>query len=401
MQRAEQKQRGLNDYNVMKAIRKLHAEVGMHSNFIYSLLDKDGSHYQGDLFARLFVKYVLEIDDFGKITDVEAEYDADGRRIDLVVKSDDYHIGIEMKIYAGDQPNQLYDYYDFLKNHSEKAKVKIFYLTLNGKEPSENSIISQDGDKKLSKDSYSTISFEKHILKWLYKSQYEVQNITNLNSAIGYYIDVVKELIGEYKSPVNQYKDFFLQKDIYECYHKTDNRVEDLKSFDIDEVDEIEEEFQIVKQLLLDDFYKNILRELINNNPSITYFRYAQNSSMQEVQLTLNQYYTINLFLDNNHTKFTSIKLAIAWAYNNEAKGDQVLKKILEKCGHTIANIEELTTMVFPKGKGVRLEVDEMIPQPTTDNLFLAQNNELMPISSTIIDEIQNHIDKVMDILEI
>lgn len=42
----EQKKRGLNNYNVMSAIRKIHEEVGMHSNFIYSLLDNDKLNYQ-------------------------------------------------------------------------------------------------------------------------------------------------------------------------------------------------------------------------------------------------------------------------------------------------------------------------------------------------------------------
>ena len=44
----QQKLRGLNNYNIMGVLRKLHAEVGMHSNFIYSLLDIEGDHYQND-----------------------------------------------------------------------------------------------------------------------------------------------------------------------------------------------------------------------------------------------------------------------------------------------------------------------------------------------------------------
>ncbi|UTJ05708.1 PD-(D/E)XK nuclease family protein [Arcobacter roscoffensis] len=40
----KQKQRGLNDYNIVNLVRKENAEVGMHSNVIYSLIDPNGLH---------------------------------------------------------------------------------------------------------------------------------------------------------------------------------------------------------------------------------------------------------------------------------------------------------------------------------------------------------------------
>ena len=63
----KQKQRGLNDYNMVNIVRKENAEVGMHSNVIYSLIDPNGLHYQDDLFLKIFIKDVLEINDFGDI----------------------------------------------------------------------------------------------------------------------------------------------------------------------------------------------------------------------------------------------------------------------------------------------------------------------------------------------
>ena len=45
----KQKKRGLNDYNMVNIVRKENAEVGMHSNVIYSLINPNGSHYQDDL----------------------------------------------------------------------------------------------------------------------------------------------------------------------------------------------------------------------------------------------------------------------------------------------------------------------------------------------------------------
>ena len=206
----QQKLRGLNNYNIMGVLRKLHAEVGMHSNFIYSLLDIDGEHYQDDLFANLFVKYVLNIDDFGKIKKVEMEENADGRRIDFTIKSDRYYIGIEMKIYASDEPNQIFDYHKNLmqkSNDDKKQNVKIYYLTLDGKQASYNS----HKDKP-----YTSIAFNREILKWLEKSQKQVSNITNLNNAIGYYTDVVNKLLGRYTSNIKPLYEYILEdKELY------------------------------------------------------------------------------------------------------------------------------------------------------------------------------------------
>lgn len=221
----KQKQRGLNDFNILTAVRKPHAEVGMHSNFLYALLNPDGLHYQDDLFVNIFVKYVLCKNDFGKILKVSTEEPTkENRRIDFTIKSEKYYIGIEMKIHASDQEKQIYDYYTFLKNEANKDKnqeVIIYYLTLDGKEPSKESINGLD------KQFYQNISFQKEIFKWLEKCQEEVANITNLNEAIKQYMDVVKMAIGKYEGKVmglekllEDEEKFNLAKDISIAYEK-------------------------------------------------------------------------------------------------------------------------------------------------------------------------------------
>ena len=67
------------------------------------------------------------------------------RRIDLFIHSDNFEIIIENKIWAGDQPNQLKDYYENRVNenkNNDKIKDNIFivYLTRNRDKPSEFSI---------------------------------------------------------------------------------------------------------------------------------------------------------------------------------------------------------------------------------------------------------------------
>ena len=187
----KQKQRGLNDYNMVNVVRKENAEVGMHSNVIYSLIDPNGLHYQDDLFLRIFIKNVLEINDFGDILSVQAEESTnENRRVDFTIKSNNYYIGIEMKVDASDLENQISHYYDDLKEKASKdsnQKVLIYYLTKNGKDASLNSHNNKVTPTK--------ISFKEHILNWIDKCQQEVKNITNLNEAFENYKDIVKKVL--------------------------------------------------------------------------------------------------------------------------------------------------------------------------------------------------------------
>jgi len=384
IEQEKQKQRGLNDYNIMTAIRKPHAEVGMHSNFIFSLLNKDGKHYQDDLFVNLFVKYVLKIDDFGKVLKVKMEDVTDkNRRIDFTIESENYMIGIEMKIYASDQDKQIYDYFNFLKEKVNK-KVKIYYLTLNGKEASENSL------NNLEKESYQNISFKKDILNWLEASKKEVRNITNLNNAIEYYTDIVKQLTNKYESPINKYKDFFLNQKHYESYEEFEDEIS--KQFDY--ADEIKKGYVEAKQELYDNFYKQIFSLLLKQNSSLSYFRYIQDSSTQQIQLTFKRYYSINLFFNKEHTKLISLKINVAWAYNNEAKGDPLLRKQLEEYG---VKLNDQTLKQFQNS--VTLKKDFLLESPTVDNLF-KEKSKVKKLSGNILNEIQEHIDTIEEKLK-
>ncbi|MDX9961532.1 MAG: PD-(D/E)XK nuclease family protein [Aliarcobacter sp.] len=206
----KQKQRGLNDYNMVNVVRKENAEVGMHSNVIYSLIDPNGLHYQDDLFLQIFIKDVLEINDFGDILSVQAEESTNEKgRVDFTIKSSKYYIGIEMKIDAGDSDNQISHYFKDLEEKARKdsgQKVKIYYLTKNGKDASFHSHREIE---------YKKISFENHILQWIENCQKEVRNITNLNEAFENYKDIVKKITNKYKGKVMLLEDEFLKNEEY------------------------------------------------------------------------------------------------------------------------------------------------------------------------------------------
>ena len=209
---------GKNDYNMVNVVRKENAEVGMHSNVIYSLIDPNGQHYRGDLFLKLFIKYVLadekiKIDDFGEIISVKAEESTiENRRIDFTIKSTKYYIGIEMKIDAKDLSEQLshYEYDLLLKAKNDKVEnVIIYYLTKDGKEAATHSSNKIDYKKR---------SFEKHILNWIENCQNEVKNITNLNLAFENYKDIVKKITGKYKGNLMPLEEFLKGQNVSEFY---------------------------------------------------------------------------------------------------------------------------------------------------------------------------------------
>ena len=51
----ESKKRGNNDYNPLLVIRYAKDEAKLHTRILHSFLDTNGTHYQDDLFLRLFL----------------------------------------------------------------------------------------------------------------------------------------------------------------------------------------------------------------------------------------------------------------------------------------------------------------------------------------------------------
>ena len=95
-------------------------------------------------FAKDFSEYVIDEEYKDKIKNANLEnvYKEfqinEGRRIDILIVFDKFEIIIENKINAGDQENQLIDYYKD-RDNGEK-EIFIIYLTKNAYKPSEYSI---------------------------------------------------------------------------------------------------------------------------------------------------------------------------------------------------------------------------------------------------------------------
>lgn len=185
------------NFNVFRILKLESSEVRMHSAFIAELLNPQGSHGQGAIFLKMFVedfcfkeqsldfescKVTLE-----KHTGFISENRTEGGRIDIfITDKHNNHIIIENKIYAGDQENQLFRYY----KHSPKADL--FYLTLDGMDPSETSRATLLVDKD-----FKCISYKTDITNWLQKCRKEGAVLPILRESITQYLNLVKYLTNQ------------------------------------------------------------------------------------------------------------------------------------------------------------------------------------------------------------
>ena len=143
------------------------------------LLSPKGSHCQGALYLKLFVRDVLNKhlrsplpeSEFESDAAVDREFRTEGNRsVDLMIQTSMHRrfIPIEVKITAKDQYRQCKDYFEEAKRLSAKrlsegkGNVTLFYLTPWGKEPDDNSL----GGLTVGKD-VICVSFAEDILSWL------------------------------------------------------------------------------------------------------------------------------------------------------------------------------------------------------------------------------------------
>lgn len=205
----EEARRTGENWNVFYAIGKTSYERELlHSYFISVLLNPKYPAGKGNLFLKLFLETLAEAcdgrldvaafctgnvkiiteKDIGPIT---KDYESGGR-IDIFIEKDGKQIVIENKIYADEQPNQLYRY------HQEYPNAALFYLTLDGKEATEK------GLKNLRQDQYIRLSYRYHILKWLEKCQQATAGQPEfqlLNAAIRQYMGLISDLTGQGRIP--------------------------------------------------------------------------------------------------------------------------------------------------------------------------------------------------------
>lgn len=143
-------------FNVFEVLSVQYKEVIM-CRMLKDLLDPKGKHGKCNKFLKLFFKVINESsgeivsdEDLDKsyksneiVVDCEHEID-DNRRIDILIRVGARYIPIEVKIYAGEQQNQVHDYLNYCnkmqKQDGSNDKTVLLYLTLDGHNPSAYSV---------------------------------------------------------------------------------------------------------------------------------------------------------------------------------------------------------------------------------------------------------------------
>jgi hypothetical protein len=199
------------NFNIFSILDRERYEVTTHSYFIFELLNPKGSHNQKTKFLEIFLTDVLDIRDYGDITKFYVERESltrHNRRIDFVIECESIIIGIEMKVDAGDQHNQLYDYAEEISYRArDKKDISLYYLTLHGTDASEHSM------NGLKKEMVKNISFEKDIFFWIKRCMESVVSIPILRDALNQYLILVENLTGKKESVMDEISDLLLKDD--------------------------------------------------------------------------------------------------------------------------------------------------------------------------------------------
>lgn len=187
-------------FNLLSIIEKDRDEAHIHSKVLYNLLSQNWGKIDKETFLTLFLKEIGIEDEiiYNEKWEVSREkvFDLDTikGRLDFEIKSKDYIYIIEMKIDAGDQPEQLMRYQKFAKE--QHKKYKIFYLTLDGHNASKKSVGEEDSEE-IKKVEYTNISFKEEILNWLEKCLDLVKGKENKSACINQYIASINKILGE------------------------------------------------------------------------------------------------------------------------------------------------------------------------------------------------------------
>ena len=200
----EERKSNEDNFNVFSILRKESDEVYLHSRFLSALLDPNGPHKLGTKFLNSFLDRIesdFEYDE--KSLEVypnnqnRSEYkEIDICFIDRVAKK---AVMVENKIYHEDtnhaDKGQLENYYGRLTEEDKIPEdgIEVYYLTLDGHEPSEDSVKLRGKYPKL-QDKVKCISYSVEILEWLRTIVKECYNKPSLRESIIQYIKIVENM---------------------------------------------------------------------------------------------------------------------------------------------------------------------------------------------------------------
>ena len=296
----------LEKYNFFNFLGLGHDEC-VFSMMIANLLKVNAAHGFCTVFLESFIKK-LSIEGFpAKLNfakaEVKIEYDIGprndsekkGGRIDIFIEipdnnGKDWAFIIENKIYAEDQNLQLRRY----KNYADKeypGRNFIIYLTLNGKDPSQESVDISDADLEKNPDLqyWIQISYKDFIKKWLEDC---IELIGNQNSRV---LENVKQFLGQIKKLTGQDIGKMEEKEIIDLLAKDDN-------FAVARI--IHQKYEKAKQKLATDLINSIKDKIAKEYPYLVLTAETKISDK-------------NCHIDYSYEKWTDVRLSFQFEKND------------------------------------------------------------------------------------
>lgn len=195
---------GKENFNIFTCLMKYSDEENLHSRFISSILDPKGSHELGFAPIDIILKTLNSSFQYNQETiEVLPSFSnwSEYKEIDILLidRRTKYAIIIENKIYACDSNHadegQLECYYRRIIEEDKipQENVEVYYLTIDGHEPSEESVSTSSKYKDLP-DIVRCITYGNEITQWLQQCMQIACNKPYIRETIAQYINLIKEM---------------------------------------------------------------------------------------------------------------------------------------------------------------------------------------------------------------
>lgn len=377
-------------FNVFSAMFDTSDEVYLHSQFIYSLLSfKTGNEYY---YLNAFLKTLDSKFQF-KQDSLEIHKELHDIDILLIDKTTKYAVIVENKIYASDSNHtdegQLEKYYRIVIEDEKipENSVEVFYLSLDGHEPSPESVSTSKKYPQLC-EKVQCISYPNEIRNWLQGCMRFVYNKPFQRETILQYIKLIddmtnnvdieerieiKKLIGESKSNLESAK--LLIDNVNHLHWHT------IADFWNGLADALEKQGYEVTQRPMDENFTEIVHGSNRKQKNAT------------LKIVCNTPYPFNMTIEEDYDKD-------GWCYFGVEKGKKIPKQYVKAFGTLVANdnsFESNEDWLIWRYSSIHDTDKEFnswdIYNDATFNLI--DDNYRQHITSTIIDDIDRFIKDV------
>lgn len=304
------------NFNIFSVLRMQNDEVGLHSRFIGELLNPKGSHDQSGLFLKLFIQEIGLKNEYTEtqinnafvfieenIGGISEDYETGGR-IDLVIKFPDAkrEIVIENKIWAVDQPKQLWRY------RQQYPNARLVYLTPFVKEPSKESL------KNIALNQIICITYQNQIINWINNCVKESVNLPLIREVINHYLNTINSI-------TNQSNNHTMSQDIVKTILNSKENIEAALN--------IEKNQDQWKNHLITQFFQRISQKLLEYNIKQHQFQIKYSEKYNWINFTTPQLEEINLGMSYapQSTNFKACIIGFNWI-DKTKRNQEIIDKL-------------------------------------------------------------------------